>query len=129
MAIEQREHISITESHRQAIQTPLANLATTLQTALSRRLTAYIAGVSDARTVTRWAAGDVTEIRDHAVEQRLRTAYEIHALLMNYESAPTVKAWFIGLNPQLDDISPAQALHEGKLAEAIAAARAFTIGG
>lgn len=129
MAVEHREHISITESHRQAIQSPISELASTLQTALSRRLTAYITGVSDAKTVTRWANGEVAEIRDYAVEQRLRTAYEIHTLLMNYESAPTVKAWFIGLNPQLDDISPAQALHDGRLAEAMSAARAFTIGG
>ena len=129
MAIEHRPHISITESHRQAMQAPVSELANALQSALSRRLTAYISGVSDAKTVTRWVAGDVSEIRDHAVEQRLRAAYEIHALLMNYESASTVKAWFIGMNPQLDDMSPAQALHEGKLAEAIAAARAFTIGG
>lgn len=129
MVIQRPEHITITESHRQAVLTPLPEIANTLQSALSRRLTAYIVGVTDGKTVARWASGEVSEIRDHTVEQRLRTAYEIHALLMNYESAPMVKAWFIGLNPQLDDISPAQALHDGQLSEAIAAARAFTVGG
>jgi hypothetical protein len=92
-------------------------------------LTAYIAGVGDGKTVSRWANGEVTEIRDYTTEQRLRRAYEIVQLLMNYDSPQTVKAWFIGLNPQLGDVSPAEALHEGRLKEALAAARAFTVGG
>jgi len=40
-----------------------------------------------------------------------------------------VKAWFIGLNPQLGDVSPAEALREGRLMETVSAARAFTVGG
>lgn len=39
------------------------------------------------------------------------------------------RAWFIGLNPQLDDVSPAEAIHDGRLKEAKAAARAFVAGG
>lgn len=115
--------------HRQATAAPVNEIAGVLQEVLSRRLTAYIAGVGDGKTVSRWANGEVTEIRDYTTEQRLRRAYEIVQLLMNYDSPQTVKAWFIGLNPQLGDVSPAEALHEGRLKEALAAARAFTVGG
>jgi hypothetical protein len=44
-----------------------------------------------------------------------------------------VQAWFQGLNPHLDDRSPARLLREGDLAEVgpmvLAAARAFQVGG
>lgn len=115
--------------HREATAAPVSEIAGVLQELLSRRLTAYIAGVGDGKTVSRWANGEVSEIRDHTQEQRIRVAYEIAQLLMSYESAQTVKAWFIGLNPQLDDVSPVEAIHEGRLKDALVAARAFTAGG
>lgn len=62
-------------------------------------------------------------------ERRLRAAYEIAQLLVRFDSSRVVKAWFIGLNPQLDDESPAEAIREGGLKEAMNAARAFVAGG
>ncbi len=115
--------------HHQAISMPVSEVAGFLQNLLSRRLTAYIAGVGNGKTVNRWASGEVADIRDYTVEQRLRTTYEIAQLLIGYDSAQTVKAWFIGLNPQLGDVSPAEAINEGRLKESLAAARAFTTGG
>lgn len=115
--------------HKEAMAVPVNVMVGVLQELLSRRLTAYIAGVGDGKTVSRWASGEVAGIRDHYQEQRLRGAYEITQLLLNYDSAQTVKAWFIGLNPQLGDVSPAEAIHEGRLKDALAAARAFTVGG
>src|SRR5690606_18028650 len=119
----------ITQVHRQAVSAPLTEVAGLLQEVLSRRLTAFIAGVKDGKTVSRWANGEVTEIREHETEQRLRMAYEIAQLLLLHASPQTVKAWFIGLNPQLDDRSPAEVIREGQLREALAAARAFVVGG
>jgi hypothetical protein len=88
---------------------------------------AYIAGVKDAKTVTRWASGEVENVRDEN-EKRLRTAYEIAQLLVRFDSPRVVKAWFIGLNPQLDDTSPAEVIHDGDLKAAMSAARAFVAG-
>ena len=81
-----------------------------------------------AKTVTRWANGEVAEIRDPEVERRLRTAYEIALMLLGGDSAPTVRAWFLGIDPQLGDTSPAEAIREGRLKEAMGAARAFAAG-
>lgn len=115
--------------HREATAAPVSEIAGVLQQLLSRRLTAFIAGVGDGKTITRWASGEVTEIRDYSQEQRLRGTYEIAQMLLASESAQTVKAWFIGLNPQLGDVAPAEAIREGRLKDALAAARAFTVGG
>lgn len=119
----------IEEAHRRATVAPVREVAGVLQELLSRRLTAFVAGVGDGKTVTRWATGEVTEIRDYETERRLRTAYEIAQVMIEHEAAQTVKAWFIGLNPQLGDVSPAEAIRDGRLRESLAAARAFAVGG
>jgi hypothetical protein len=118
-----------TQIHRQAMEASIQEIAGKLQELLTRRLTAYIAGVDTGKTVARWANGDVTEIREMATEQSLRTAYEIALVLLDRDAPETVRAWFIGLNPQLGDVSPAEALHDGQFRDALAAARAFVAGG
>jgi hypothetical protein len=119
----------VERAHRQAMTASVREVAGLLQEVLSRRLTAYIAGVQDGKTVTRWASGEVDEIRDYEVERRLRTAYEIAQLLLADESPQAVRAWFIGLNPQLGDAPPAEVIRENRPQEALAAARAFMAGG
>lgn len=118
----------IERAHRQSVNASAAEVAGYLQELLSRRLVAYIAGVKDAKTVTRWASGEVENVREEN-EKKLRTAYEIAQLLVRFDSPRVVKAWFIGLNPQLGDVSPAEAIHDGDLKEAMSAARAFVAGG
>lgn len=115
--------------HRDTSLASIQEVSQLLQEVLSRRLTAYIVGVRDGKTVTRWANGEVTEIRDYETERRLRTAYEITQLLLTEESPRTVRAWFIGLNPQIDDTPPAETIVEGRLKDALSAARAFMVGG
>lgn len=118
------------QAYRAAMTTPLSEIARLLQELLSRRLTAVIVGVKDGKTIARWAAGETADIRGGDREQRLRTAYQIAFMLLQSSDSPqVVKAWFIGLNPQLGDVAPAEALREGRLQEALAAARAFVIGG
>jgi hypothetical protein len=116
------------QAHRQAVVTPVDDVASFLQDLLGRRLVAYVAGVKDGKTVSRWANGEVSSVRQES-EERVRTAYEVAQLLVRFDSPRIVKAWFIGLNPQLDDVSPAETIREGRLKEAKAAARAFVAGG
>jgi len=120
--------VLVEQAHRAAVEASLSDVADFLQDLLGRRLVAYVAGVKDAKTVSRWAKGEVGEARWES-ERRLRAAYEIAQLLVRFDSPRVVKAWFIGLNPQLDDESPAQVIQEGRLKEAMNAARAFVAGG
>lgn len=120
--------VLVEQAHREAVRASVSDVADFLQDLLGRRLVAYMAGVKDTKTVSRWAKGEVGEARWES-ERRLRAAYEIAQLLVRFDSSRIVKAWFIGLNPQLDDESPAEAIREGRLKEAMNAARAFVAGG
>ena len=116
-----------TEVHRTTVEASVAAIAAFLQDVLGQKLVAYMAGVSDPKTVGRWAKGD-REPRG-AAEHRLREAYTIFQLLQTKESPHTVRAWFVGLNPQLDDESPAKAMSEGRTRDALVAAKSFLAGG
>lgn len=120
----QTSPLSLEELHNRAVTTPLAKIASDLEELLTRRVIAFIADV-DGKTVSRWASGQVNDIRDMHTHQRLLVTYEIAQLLLEYDSPRTVKAWFLGLNPQLDDRSPAEVLQEGRLKAVLDAARAF----
>jgi len=66
-------------------------------------------------------------------EYRLRLAYQVAALIAEKDSPAVVQAWFQGLNPQLEDRSPARLLREGDLDEVgplvLTAARSFAATG
>jgi len=100
----------------------VAPLVRSLQDVLGQRLVAVIAGVNDAKAVGKWARGERSPHPD--AERRLRDAFQISQLLLQKESAETVRAWFLGMNPDLDDQAPALALAEHPH-EALQAARAF----
>jgi hypothetical protein len=118
----------IERGHRQAVEASIKAMASLLSELLSRRMTAYIAGVDNVKTVSRWIAGEVTQIRDPAVERRLRGAYEISIMLMQVNAPEVVRAWFISLNPQLGDVTPVEVIHDDRLKEVMTAARAFVAG-
>lgn len=119
--------MQVEQAHHRAVDARFEDVAASLQGLLSRRLVAYIAGVKDAKTVSRWANGEVEARPEH--EGRLRDAYQIAVLLSDFDSPRIVKAWFIGLNPHLADTAPAEVIHDGQSKEALAAARAFIVGG
>lgn len=117
--------VSIFEQvHAQATRVALSEAATALADLLTGRLVAYITGVKDMRTVSRWAKGEIKDVRLES-EQRLRAAYEIMTLLLRFEGPATVRAWFVGMNPLLGDASPADAIHQGSFQQALGAARNF----
>jgi hypothetical protein len=125
MAVAHVTDTLIIQAHREAMRVSPAEGATALRDVLTPRLAAYVTGVDATRTVARWAQGETARLRaDHAI--CLRAAYEIVRLLASaHESPETIQAWFLGMNPVLDDRSPARALREGDHAGARAAAVAF----
>lgn len=117
----------VTTAHRRAVEYDIADIAQFLQETLGQSLVAYLAGVGHAKVVAGWAE------RKHAprgeAEQRLRIAFQVFHMLQEEDAPPTVRAWFVGLNPQLDDDSPANAIREGRFKDVLVAARAFLAGG
>lgn len=125
-------HVSVAtrrpeRAHRATVTMDIAEIATYLQETLGLRLTAHLADVKEPKTVTQWAKG-VNAPRP-AAEERLRTAYQVFHLLQQAESPHVVRAWFIGMNPQLDDDAPADAIRDGRFKDVLLAAKAFLAGG
>ncbi len=118
-------------AHQRAMRAPFREVAEELRELLGARLAAYIGGVAETRAVREWAEGTRTPSND--VQQRFRTALQLALLLNESDGREVTQAWFQGLNPQLDDRSPARLLREGTLEETgpqvLAAARAFLVGG
>jgi hypothetical protein len=77
--------------------------------------------------VSGWVKGEHRPRAD--AEARLRFAYQVFHPLQSEESPHTVRAWFIGLNPQLADESPSSMIQEGNYKDVLIAARAFLAGG
>lgn len=103
----------------------IADVARFLQESLGQKLVAYLAEV-DPKTVGQWAA-DKRGPRQPA-EERLRNTYMVFQLLLKSDDAHAVRAWFMGLNPLLDDESPATAIREGRFKDVLKAARSFVDG-
>jgi hypothetical protein len=114
----------LAHAHQQAMRVSVSEAAGTAHELLSRRLIAHMVGARDVKTINRWISGATITLR-HDHEQRLRLIYEIIQLLRVTEGPQTIRAWFVGMNPTLDDASPAEAIHAGRLEEALGAARTF----
>lgn len=114
-------------AYTMAVRTSPKEAAAYLQRLLGQKLVALMTGVRDPKAVGRWANGAHVPTGNH--EERLQHAFQIAWMLTQEEPQTIVRAWFIGMNPQLNDVSPAEALRDGKHAAVLAAATAFLAGG
>ncbi|HTW07609.1 MAG TPA: hypothetical protein VME46_08870 [Acidimicrobiales bacterium] len=119
-------------AHAQAVRLSTPVLVKELRDLLGAKLVAYLGGVRETRAVRQWADG-ARGVQDPTDERRLRVAYQAATLIAERDSREVVQAWFQGLNPQLEDRSPARLLREGDLDEVgpavLTAARAFAANG
>ncbi|WP_326783545.1 XRE family transcriptional regulator [Streptomyces sp. NBC_00151] len=114
---------SVERAHIVAVSTTIADIARFLQDNLGQRLTARIAGISDPKQVGRWATGAAAPRA--AAEARLRDAIQIFNVIQQSESVYIARAWMIGMNPQLEDMAPAQCIADGHARDVMVAARAY----
>lgn len=110
-----------------AVRIQPAQLVAELRDLLGARLVAYLGGVKETRAVRQWAEG--TRRVSAGDLRRLRLAYQAARLLAERDTPAVVQAWFQGLNPALEDRSPARVLREGDIDDVgpavLAAARQF----
>ena len=75
-----------------------------------------------------WADG-TRQIAGPETVERLRIAYRIARMICDRDTPQVVQAWMQGLNPLLEDRSPALLLRDGEISktgpEVLAAARQF----
>jgi hypothetical protein len=119
------------DAHARATRAAFPEVVAELRDGLGARLVAYLAGVGETRAVNEWTEGKRTPSDE--TQQRLRFALRITIPIVAADSPEIAQAWFQGLNPQLEDRSPARLLREGALDEVgpmiVAAQRAFLVGG
>jgi hypothetical protein len=119
-------------AHDHAARVELDVAVKELSELLGPKLVAYISAVTETRAVREWAEG-VRVPRDGALEAKLRLVLHVASLIAQHDHPRVVQSWFQGLNPQLDDRSPARLIREGDLSEVgpliLSAARAFVSGG
>lgn len=109
-------------SHKRNVRTTTSEVVKFLRENLGVTLTSVLAAV-DSRTIARWIADQVTPRQE--AEMKLRAAYQIFHLIGQEESPATVRAWFMGMNEQLEDLSPAEAIAAGRARDVLVAARSF----
>ncbi len=117
---------SVTAIHRQTTQLATADVARYLLAHLGPSMSAALAKKS-LQTVRRYANAETAVPPD--VEKRLRDAHMIFTYIEQVDSPQTVRAWFLGMNPQLNDQAPIEVLVEGNPNDVLAAAKAFVVGG
>jgi hypothetical protein len=116
------------DAYNNAMSMTTAELVTALRDLLGAKLVAYLGRVKETRAVRQWANG-TRSIGNPVDVDRLRVAYRAAAVITARDSKEVAQAWFQGLNPLLDDRSPARLLRDGDLEEVgpqvLTAARQF----
>lgn len=113
-------------AHEQTVRSTVAGMAAHLQAIFGRRLTAAMLGITDPKAVGRYATGSQKPQAD--VERSLRAIYQITVLIGQVESDQAIRAWFLGMNPHLDDRAPAR-LVRSEPEQVMQAARLFVASG
>jgi hypothetical protein len=117
-------------AHNESTRLSFQEIVTKLASIIGRKLTAYIAGMDDVRSVDRWMNGSSSY---GEAEPRLRFTYQLIIPLADHDAPAVVQAWLTGINPELKDRTPIRLLREQNLEvvgpELLAAARAFIAGG
>jgi hypothetical protein len=115
-------------AYNESVAMSTAELVAALRSLLGAKLVAYIGGVKETRAVRQWAEGS-RKIANPTDVERLRVAYRAARMINLKDNIQIVQTWFQGLNPFLDDVSPARLLRDGDVdtdgPRVIAAARQY----
>ncbi len=118
-------------AHARAMRGEFPKIVAELRDLLGSKLSAYLGSVKETRAVSQWVDGEREP--SEGVRLRLRLALQVALMVAEADGPAVTRAWFQGLNPQLEDRSPARLLREGDLDEVgpqvLGAARAFVVGG
>lgn len=127
MATTTRTNTNRTAAHTSSLAVSPEDIVRRLADALGKNVLAFIVN-RDVRTIARWL--DNAQLRlEPEVDRTVRNTHQVYVLLSSIEGDHTIRAWFMGMNPQLEEEAPAEALRDGRFREVMAAAKAFVNGG
>ncbi|MFJ3393662.1 hypothetical protein [Leifsonia aquatica] len=113
-------------AHRASGESVSPAIAARLLEVLGRDVVAIITGKTPWE-VSRWVSGDAKPTHDE--REVLRDTLQIVEILAGVDPDEVVRAWFIGMNPQLEDTTPAELIAKGRARDVMAAAQAFVRAG
>lgn len=111
-------------AHVLASRLDVHELARQLNLHLGPTIVAFLADAADRRIAARWARVDGPQPRAEA-EKRLRFAHRVWAEIASAEGDSVSRAWFVGTNPRLNEVTPIEAIRGGQFADVSSAAHAF----
>lgn len=88
----------------------LPTVVVELRSVLGAKLVAYIAGVDSTGTISDWV--DRTCVPTTETIETLRLTYRIVRRMEQISGGAAIASWFQGMNPLLEDRSPARVLRE-----------------
>jgi len=97
-------------AHDRMTRATVPDMAAYLQDLFGQKLTAAIVGINNPKAIGAYARGQRAPHPE--AERRLRDAFHVATLLMTAECSQTVRSWFMGMNPHLDDRAPALVIGE-----------------
>ncbi|HET9028932.1 MAG TPA: hypothetical protein VFN49_02035 [Candidatus Aquilonibacter sp.] len=122
--IQRNERISDADAHSEAMSLPINAVVRRLIALLGATTVATIGGVTETRAVAQWTDGRVPQ-RPNV----LRFALQLASMIGDEANIESIRAWFAGTNPLLDDQVPSLMLRDRPLheigASMMAAARSF----
>src|SRR5215211_4401460 len=90
-------------AHIRAVRSSFPEVVSALREILGLKLCAYLGSVKETRAVNEWAEG--VRQPSEVVQRRLRLAFQVAQAISDADGPDVARAWFQGLNPQLDDRS------------------------
>lgn len=113
------------QPHARAISGDVADVLLTLVGALGVEPVATMVQRT-ARTVDRWRKKE--QAMPVPEQKMLRDIFLAYSILAEREDDHTIRAWFLGMNPTLNDYSPIEVFVDGRARSVVAAARDFAKG-
>jgi len=115
---------ALREGHRATLRMSHQEVVKQLVERLGPTLVAALADVRDSKLPYKWMKSDGPRPGDGALS-RLNAALRAWNLIANWEDEHVARAWFIGANPDLGELSPIMELRSGATDRVLAAAQHF----
>ncbi|MFF4255322.1 XRE family transcriptional regulator [Streptomyces sp. NPDC001663] len=110
--------------HNPSVGVKPADMVQSLQNKLGIKMTARMMGVRHLHVEDAWTE-ELTELAP-VTARKLVAAYNAFEMIEAAEGPSMARAWMIGMNPWMDDLSPVEAIAQGDCEDVVAAARVYS---
>lgn len=111
-------------THAETIKMDIDQIAHNLINHLGPTLVALLANVKDRKLPYRWARREGRPTAEST--RRLIAAHRAWLQVSAADSDHVARLWFVGENPLLDEVSPIEALREGRITDVLRASQDWT---